>query len=353
MANNPEKPIGEANNPQENPKDKIGLGTLLGKELTPTQRAWIFRVLIGSILSAGAVGGIGECSKNAGMMRIIEKNGGEKVPLFNDNYISGDWETWLKNNIPEGRREEKPVTKEVCGRKVILLPYCMEQLEFANQEMEARFAEVMGASALSHPVDYPRMKISPESYRCIKVNLSGRTNREQYNLFRKSISLPEGQEESRGFLLTREDVQKLIDSETKTMIEAAKFPKEIIEKMKKSFKGTGITADELRKIIDPQTGWLVDEDEFPIEIVEKMKKSFVVAPPSQSIHERFCAVDVDNWKQAGKHLRKHQFMGGSSFFGIKKGIPDDLCHFSIGEFNMSNPVQRIQKKIKKGGKRHK
>jgi len=47
------------------------------------------------------------------------------------------------------------------------------------------------------------------------------------------------------------------------------------------------------------------------------------APPGKSFHEKGLAIDVTNWKEAEKFLRK---------FGFKNNLADDKGHFSIGEF---------------------
>lgn len=47
------------------------------------------------------------------------------------------------------------------------------------------------------------------------------------------------------------------------------------------------------------------------------------APPGKSFHETGLAVDVTNWKEAEKYLRK---------YGFKNNLADDKGHFSVGEF---------------------
>lgn len=48
------------------------------------------------------------------------------------------------------------------------------------------------------------------------------------------------------------------------------------------------------------------------------------APPGKSFHETGMAVDVANWKEAEKYLRK---------YGLRNDLADDRNHFSLNEFN--------------------
>lgn len=56
---------------------------------------------------------------------------------------------------------------------------------------------------------------------------------------------------------------------------------------------------------------------------ELSKKGARVAPPGKSFHEKGLAVDVTNWKEAEKYLRK---------YGLVNELADDKGHFSFGEF---------------------
>ena len=47
------------------------------------------------------------------------------------------------------------------------------------------------------------------------------------------------------------------------------------------------------------------------------------APPGKSFHEKGLAIDVTNWKDAEKYLKKQGFLNN---------LADDKGHFSIGEF---------------------
>ncbi len=55
---------------------------------------------------------------------------------------------------------------------------------------------------------------------------------------------------------------------------------------------------------------------------ELSAKGARVAPPGKSFHETGLAIDVTNWKEAEKILRK---------YGFKNDLADDKGHFSIGE----------------------
>jgi hypothetical protein len=56
----------------------------------------------------------------------------------------------------------------------------------------------------------------------------------------------------------------------------------------------------------------------------KSGKGGRAAPPGKSFHETGNAVDIANWKEAEKYLRK---------YGFRNDLADDKNHFSIGEFN--------------------
>lgn len=53
-------------------------------------------------------------------------------------------------------------------------------------------------------------------------------------------------------------------------------------------------------------------------------KGMRVAPVGSSWHEKGLAVDVKNWGEAAPYLIK---------YNIVNGLPDDMCHFSMGEMN--------------------
>ena len=55
---------------------------------------------------------------------------------------------------------------------------------------------------------------------------------------------------------------------------------------------------------------------------ELSKKGARVAPPGKSFHEHGLAIDVTNWKEAEKYLRK---------YGLYNDLSDDRSHFSYGE----------------------
>lgn len=57
---------------------------------------------------------------------------------------------------------------------------------------------------------------------------------------------------------------------------------------------------------------------------ELSAKGARVAPPGKSFHEKGLAVDVTNWKDAEKYLRK---------YGLVNDLSDDRGHFSFGETN--------------------
>lgn len=56
---------------------------------------------------------------------------------------------------------------------------------------------------------------------------------------------------------------------------------------------------------------------------ELSAKGARVAPPGSSFHEKGLAVDVTNWQEAERYLRK---------YGFQNELEDDKGHFSIGEF---------------------
>ena len=57
---------------------------------------------------------------------------------------------------------------------------------------------------------------------------------------------------------------------------------------------------------------------------ELKPKGARVAPPGKSFHEKGLAIDVTNWKEAEKYLRK---------YGLVNDLADDKGHFSYGETN--------------------
>jgi hypothetical protein len=313
MAKSPEKPTGTNDQGQGNPEGRSELKGFLSKEMTPIQRSWLIRILVGLAIAFPAGYSIFRAQKRAGMMKIIETYGGVENPQFNGNYISGKHDENLLNTLealgcPADKLKAEPIEFEACGRKLIAHPCCADYFMAANQKMEQDFEE-----AKSHPVRHWIRNLNlKDGRRCIKVAgaRSGVTNEEQTEIYRESLKFPE----------QPGDVSA---------------PK--------------LTPEDLKKITDPETGELIDEEQWPGEILKKLEHKYRAAPTSLSFHETYCAFDIENWKQAGPYLRDQHFQGGGKFFGLIKEMPDDAGHFSIGEFKILNPAQ-IQNKAKRNSK---
>lgn len=70
----------------------------------------------------------------------------------------------------------------------------------------------------------------------------------------------------------------------------------------------------------------------------------MAAPPGTSFHEKGLAVDVANWQEAEKYLKK---------YGVVNGIKNDMGHFSMGELNpevfaTNNDAKSIAENIMSG-----
>lgn len=181
------------------------------------------------------------------MMEFISAKGGKYEPLV-DNHLCNNVLQRAQEEIPEERRDEKPIEIKISGETIELLPYVAEQLQKAQKSMESdcrKYKKGDGDFMWRRKYEIHMLAAGSEkAMRGIKIIRSGATNREQFTIFLKSLT------------------------ENKKIT---------LEKLKKG---------------------------------EKPEQSGRAAYPCGSFHEAYVCIDVPNWVAAYPYLKEAGFVGG-------------------------------------------